>query len=68
MSQIYNILIKNIIFNQILNNKYNVTINCYIENIESQNIELYYYWSIDNNLEILDTSYIRYNIKGVKFE
>ena len=62
------IVIKNIIFNQILNNKYNVTINCYIENIERQNIELYYYWSIDNNLEILDTSYIRYNIKGVKFD
>jgi hypothetical protein len=62
------IVIKNIISNQILNNKYNVTINCYIENIERQNIELYYYWSIDNNLEILDTSYIRYNIKGVKFD
>jgi hypothetical protein len=51
-----------------LHNKYNVTINCFIENIGTKNIELYYYWSIDNNLDILDTSYIRYNIKGVIFD
>jgi hypothetical protein len=59
------VVIKNIIAQQTFNKKYNVTINCFIENLGNTNIELYYYWTIDNNLDILDTSYIRYNIKGV---
>jgi len=62
------IVITNIITNQISNNKYNVSINCYIENIGTQNIELYYYWTIDDNLNILDTSYIRYHLKGIKID
>jgi hypothetical protein len=68
INNICSIVINNIITQQMLQNKYNVTINCYIENTGTKNIELYYYWSIDNNLQILDTSYIRYNIKGVKFD
>lgn len=62
------IVIKNIITNQILGNKYNVTINCYIENTEHQNIELYYYWTLDGDLNILDTSYIRYHLRGVRID
>jgi hypothetical protein len=59
------LVINNIITQQTFNKKYNVTINCLIENIGTKNIELYYYWTIDEDLNILDTSYIRYNIKGV---
>ena len=62
------LVINNIIAQQTINKKYNVTINCLIENLGINNIELYYYWTIDEDLNILDTSYIRYNIKGVKFD
>jgi hypothetical protein len=62
------LVINNIIAQQTINKKYNVTINCLIENLGTNNIELYYYWTVDEDLNILDTSYIRYNIKGVKFD
>jgi len=62
------LVINNIIAQQTFNKKYNVTINCLIENIGTKNIELYYYWTIDEDLNILDTSYIRYNIKGVRID
>ena len=62
------LVINNVIAQQTFNKKYNVTINCFIENLGTKNIELYYYWTIDEDLNILDTSYIRYHIKGVKFD
>jgi PP-loop superfamily ATP-utilizing enzyme len=58
------LVVKNVITQQILSEKYNVTINCVIETTGFSNIELYYYWTLDKNLNILDTSYIRYHIKG----
>ena len=62
------LVINNVIAQPTFNKKYNVTINCFIENLATTNIELYYYWTFDDNLDILDTSYIRYNIKGIKFD
>ena len=48
------LVINNIIAQQTFNKKYNVTINCLIENIGTKNIELYYYWTIDEDLNIFD--------------
>lgn len=62
------LLINNIITQQVLYNKYNITINTIIETPGFKNIELYYYWTIDENLNILDTSYIRYHLKGVDID
>jgi len=62
------LVINNVIAQQTFNKKYNVTINCFIENLGTTNIELYYYWTFDEDFNILDTSYIRYHIKGVKFD
>lgn len=62
------LIINNIITQQVLYNKYNVTINTIIETPGFKNIELYYYWTIDENLNVLDTSYIRYHLKGVNID
>ena len=62
------LLINNIITQQVLYNKYNITINTIIETPGFKNIELYYYWTIDDDLNILDTSYIRYHIKGANID
>ena len=66
---IKNIIIQNTHMNS---NNYSITLNGYIDNIkyydEHKYIELYYYWTIDQNLNILDTSYIRYHIKGANID
>lgn len=62
------LIINNIITQQVLYNKYNITINTIIETPGFKNIELYYYWTIDENLNVLDTSYIRYHLKGVNID
>ncbi len=62
------ILINDIITQAVLYNKYNITINAIIETPGFKNIELYYYWTIDEDLNILDTSYIRYHLKGVNID
>ena len=52
--------------------KYSITLIGYIDNILSgvngpnEPIELYYYWTLDSNLDILETTYFRYHIKKTK--
>ena len=71
------IKIKNVII-QYNDEKYSITLTAYIDSIlNEQNgsyepngqyepIELYYYWTLDSNLDILETTYFRYHIKKTK--
>jgi hypothetical protein len=65
------IKIKNVII-QYNDDKYSITLTAYIDNILTESnesnepIELYYYWTLDNNLDILETTYFRYHIKKTK--
>jgi hypothetical protein len=62
------IKIKNVII-QYNDDKYSITLTAYIDNISNEQnepIELYYYWTLDNNLDILETTYFRYHIKKIK--
>jgi hypothetical protein len=62
------IKIKNVII-QYNDEKYSITLTAYIDNIvngQYEPIELYYYWTLDSNLDILETTYFRYHIKKTK--
>jgi len=62
------IKIKDIII-QYNDEKYSITLIAYIDNIlndSNEPIELYYYWTLDSNLDILETIYFRYHIKKTK--
>jgi hypothetical protein len=65
IDDIITIKIKNVII-QYNDEKYSITLTAYIDNISDEPIELYYYWTLDNNLDILETTYFRYHIKKTK--